>query len=206
MEPATPSPLRAALENLRLDGAIFFRAEFTENWAFESPLKDLTQALRPGAKSMILFHIGAAGRCWISMPGGERHWANRGDVIVLPYGDDYLMGGAAPAEIVPILNLMSRPPWDSMPVLEHGAGGDRTDIVCGHMYSDDPLFDPAMRAFPPVFVVRVPDGPAARWVVQHQLRAGRYHGIASGAALLNQAAGASAHRGAADPPRDCANG
>jgi AraC-like DNA-binding protein len=75
-----------------------------------------------------------------------------------------LMGGAEPAEIVPIMNLMSRPPWDSMPVLEHGAGGERTDIVCGHMYSDDPLFDPAMRAFPPVFVVRVPDGPAARWV------------------------------------------
>jgi AraC-like DNA-binding protein len=164
MEPATPTPLRAALEKLRLDGAIFFRAEFTENWAFESPLKDLTQALRPGAKSMILFHIVAAGRCWIAMPGGERHWANRGDVIVLPYGDDYLMGGAEPAEIVPIMNLMSRPPWDSMPVLEHGAGGERTDIVCGHMYSDDPLFDPAMRAFPPVFVVRVPDGPAARWV------------------------------------------
>jgi len=164
VELATPSPLRAALENLRLDGAIFFRAEFTENWAFESPLKDLTQALRPGAKSMILFHIVAAGRCWISMPGGERHWADRGDVIVLPYGDDYLMGGAEPAEIVPIVNLMTRPPWDSMPVVEHGAGGDRTDIVCGHMYSDDPLFDPAMRAFPPVFVVRVPGGPAARWV------------------------------------------
>lgn len=164
MEPASPTPLRAALENLRLDGAIFFRAEFTESWAFESPLKDLTQALRPGAKSMILFHIVAAGRCWISMPGGERHWANRGDVIVLPYGDDYLMGGTEPAEIVPIMNLMTKPPWDSMPVLEHGAGGDRTDIVCGHMYSDDPLFDPDMRAFPPVFVVRVPEGPAARWV------------------------------------------
>jgi AraC-like DNA-binding protein len=164
VEPVAPSPLRAALENLRLDGAIFFRAEFTENWAFESPLKDLTQALRPGAKSMILFHIVAAGRCWISMPGGERHWANRGDVIVLPYGDDYLMGGAEAAEVVPIMNLMTRPPWDTMPVLAHGAGGHRTDIVCGHMHSDDPLFDPAMRAFPPVFVVRVPEGPAARWV------------------------------------------
>jgi AraC-like DNA-binding protein len=163
-DPATTTPLRAALENLRLDGAIFFRAEFTENWAFESPLKDLTQALRPGAKSMILFHIVAAGRCWISMLDGERHWANRGDVIVLPYGDDYLMGGAEAAEIIPIMNLMSRPPWDGMPVLEHGAGGERTDIVCGHMYSDDPLFDPSMRAFPPVFVVRVPEGPAARWV------------------------------------------
>jgi AraC-like DNA-binding protein len=164
VESITPLPLRAALQNLRLDGAIFFRAEFTENWAFRSPLKDLTQALRPGAKSMILFHIVAAERCWISTPGGERHWANRGDVIVLPYGDDYLMGGPEPADVVPIMTLMTRPPWDTMPVLAHGAGGNRTDIVCGHMYSDDPLFDPGMRAFPPVFVVRVPDGPAARWV------------------------------------------
>lgn len=164
LEPPTPSPLRVALEKLRLDGAIFFRAEFTENWAFESPLKDLTQALRPGARSMILFHIVAAGRCWISISGGERHWANAGDVIVLPYGSDYLMGGEEDATVVPILNLMSGPPWLSMPVLEHGAGGSRTDIVCGHMYCDEPLFDPAMRAFPPVFVVRVPEGPAARWV------------------------------------------
>lgn len=159
-----PTPLRTALENLRLDGAIFFRAEFTESWAFESPLTELTGLLRPGAERMIMFHIVAAGRCWISVGDGERHWANRGDVIVLPYGDDYLMGGAQAAERVSILNLMSRPPWETMPVLLHGAGGDRTDIVCGHMHSEDPLFDPAMRAFPPVFVVCVPDGPAARWV------------------------------------------
>jgi hypothetical protein len=90
--------------------------------------------------------------------------ASRGDVIVLPYGDDYLMGGNQPAQVVPIMTLMAGPPWEQMPVLEYGAGGDRTDIVCGHMYSEDPLFDPAMRAFPPVFVVRVPDGPAARGV------------------------------------------
>ncbi len=156
--------LRTALENLRLEGAIFFRAEFTENWAFESPLKELTAALRPGAERMILFHIVASGRCWVAVGDGERHWASRGDVIVLPYGDDYMMGGAEPAQIVPIMNLMSRPPWDSMPVLEHGTGGRRTDVVCGHLYSDDPLFDPAMQVFPRAFVVRVPDGPAARWV------------------------------------------
>ncbi|MBB5166132.1 AraC family transcriptional regulator [Mycobacterium sp. AZCC_0083] len=164
MTDVQPMPLRTALENLRLDGAIFFRAEFTESWAFESPLTELAGLLRPGAERMIMFHIVAAGRCWISVGDGERHWANRGDVIVLPYGDDYLMGGAQAAERVSILNLMSRPPWATMPVLLHGAGGDRTDIVCGHMYSEDPLFDPAMRAFPPVFVVRVPHGPAARWV------------------------------------------
>jgi len=163
-ERSQPIPLRAALEKLRLNGAIFFRAELTESWSFESPLAEITGLLRPGATRMILFHIVAAGRCWISLVGGEKHWAHKGDVIVLPYGDDYLMGGAEPADSVSILTMMSRPPWDSMPVLTHGAGGERTDLVCGHLHSEDPLFDPALRALPPVFVVRVPDGPAAHWV------------------------------------------
>lgn len=157
-------PLLAALERVRLDGAIFFRAEFTENWEFESPLREMAPVIRPGAERLILFHIVAAGRCWVSAGDGERHWASRGDVIVLPYGDDYTMGGATPAPCIPLLTLMERPPWATMPVLTHGAGGERTDIVCGYLHSEDPLFDPNLRAFPPAFVVRLPNGPARRWV------------------------------------------
>jgi AraC-like DNA-binding protein len=156
--------LVAALERLRLNGAIFFRAEFTEQWSFTSPLREITPVLHPGATRMILFHVVAEGRCWVSLPDGDRHWASRGDVIVLPYGDDYLMGGVEEAETVPILSLIARPPWRTMPVVEHGAGGGRTDLVCGHLHSDDALFDPAMAALPPVFVVRVADTPAAHWV------------------------------------------
>jgi AraC-like DNA-binding protein len=161
---ATPTPLLAALEGLRLDGAIFFRAEFTENWEFESPLREMTPVIRPGAERLILFHIVAAGRCWVATADTERHWANRGDVIVLPYGDDHIMGGSAPADRVPLPNLMARPPWATMPVLSHGAGGERTDIVCGYLHSEDPLFDPTLGVFPPAFVVHLPEGPAARWV------------------------------------------
>jgi AraC-like DNA-binding protein len=161
---APPSPLLAALERLRLDGAIFFRAEFTESWALHSPVRDMTGVIRPGADRLILFHIVAAGRCWVEVEGGERHWARRGDVIVLPYGDDYLMGGVGPAERVPLVTLMALPPWESMPVLMHGEGGERTDVVCGYLYSEDPLFDPELRAFPPAFVVTLPDGPAKTWV------------------------------------------
>jgi AraC-like DNA-binding protein len=95
---------------------------------------------------------------------GERHWARRGDVIVLPYGDHYTMGGETPAERVSILALLDPFPWDDLPVLRYGGGGRQTDIVCGYLFSEDPLFDPALRALPPVFVVRLPPGPAARWV------------------------------------------
>jgi AraC-like DNA-binding protein len=50
-----------------------------------------------------------------------------------------------------------------MPIVRHGEGGPRTDIVCGFLYSEDPLFEPALKAFPPAFVVRPPSGPARAW-------------------------------------------
>src|ERR671922_2634754 len=74
------------------------------------------------------------------------------------------MGGDEPAQCVPILSLLDPPPWETLPVLRHGSGGGRTDIVCGYLHSKDPLFDPRLRALPAVFVARPPDGPAARWV------------------------------------------
>jgi AraC-like DNA-binding protein len=51
-----------------------------------------------------------------------------------------------------------------LPVFRHGGGGTRTDLVCGYLHSDDPLFDPQVRALPPAFVVRLPPGAARGWV------------------------------------------
>jgi AraC-like DNA-binding protein len=160
------SPLHAALGRLRLDGAIFFRSEFTEAWAYESPAAaaELADRLRPGAERLIIFHIVARGSCWISLVDGERHRASTGDVIVLPYGDPHRMGGEQPARCVPIFSLLDPPPWNRLPVVRHGSGGEPTHIVCGYLHSTDPLFDPRLRALPPAFVVHPPEGPAARWV------------------------------------------
>jgi AraC-like DNA-binding protein len=93
-----------------------------------------------------------------------RYRADAGDVIVMPYGDHYVMGGEGAAECVSILSLLDPLPWDVMPVLHLGGGGRRTEIVCGFLHCTDPLFDPAMRALPAVFVVRFVSGPAAGWV------------------------------------------
>jgi AraC-like DNA-binding protein len=158
-------PLHDGLERLRLKGAIYLRAEYTEAWALGGQGGPaIANLLHPGADCVIFFHVVASGRCWVSLADGERHWASAGDVIVLPYGDQFTMGGAAPTEPVQITSVLAPPPWESMPIIRHGQGGSRTDVVCGFLYSDDVLFDPALRALPPVFVVRPPEGPAARWV------------------------------------------
>lgn len=155
--------LSATLEQIRLAGAIFFRAEFTDQFAFESAPLAFAGALTPRADRLILFHIVAAGECWVAMEDGVQHWASEGDVIVMPYGGRYLLGGRTPAEPV-ALALPTMPPWDDIPVVRQGGGGERTDVVCGYLHSDHPLFDPSMRALPPVFVVRLPEGPASSWV------------------------------------------
>lgn len=173
--------LDAALADLRLRGAIFFRSEVTESWTYESPTPgEIAGMLHPGAERLVMFHIVAAGRCWVSVDHGERHWATKGDVVVLPYGDQHQVGGSEEAEIVPIASLLDPPPWSVLPVLRYGTGGKRTDIVCGYLHSEDPLFDPSLRALPPVFVVHPP--PARHPVDrrQHPVRPGHGVGVAAG--------------------------
>src|SRR4051794_6842506 len=162
---AQHDPFHDVLLRLRLQGAIFLRAEYRDPWSYESLTGQATaQILRPGTDRVILFHVVVRGTCWAQVTGGERHWASAGDVIVLPYGDQHRMGGLNDSEAVPLQTIMEAPPWRRMPVIRHGRDGNQTDVVCGFLHSEDALFDPRLRVFPPVFVVRPPPGPAADWV------------------------------------------
>jgi AraC-like DNA-binding protein len=165
VRPTADDALRGAIERLHLRGAVFLRAEYREPWAYESLSGPVTAGLlSPGSERVILFHVVASGGCWVSVGDGPRHWAQAGDVIVLPYGDQHRMGGVENAEVVSISSFMQAPPWERMPVLRLGAHGGQTDVVCGYLDSDDPLFDPGHRIFPPVFVVRPPSGTEIEWV------------------------------------------
>jgi AraC-like DNA-binding protein len=160
-----PDPFESALRRLRLEGAVFLRAEYREPWAYQSlPGPATARILRPGTDRVILFHVVAGGTCWVQVADEERHWASAGDVIVLPYGDQHRMGGIGESESVPLMTIMEAPPWTRMPLIRHGAGGDLTDVVCGFLHSDDVLFDPSLRAFPSVFVVRPTGASGAEWV------------------------------------------
>jgi AraC-like DNA-binding protein len=50
------------------------------------------------------------------------------------------------------------------PVVRLDGGGEQTKVVCGYLHCNDPIFDPIIRALPPLFRVTPPPGPAADWV------------------------------------------
>jgi AraC-like DNA-binding protein len=153
------------LDLVRLSGAIFFRSDFRAPWAYTSPpTEQLEDALPEGSGSLVMFHIVASGHCWIALDDGVRHELSPGDVVVLPYGDANSWGSAGPAEAVSIVSLLPPKPWTELPHLEYGGDGPETRVVCGYLRGDAVLFDPVLRALPPLFIVHPPAGPAATWV------------------------------------------
>jgi AraC-like DNA-binding protein len=154
--------LQTTLDQLHIEGAIFFRSEFTADFEYWTTPNEVASDLHPGAERLLIFHIVARGRCWVTQ-GDDRQWAEAGDVIVLPYGDDHAMGAGGPAPRVELTDLLDLPPWTEVPNVRHGGGGEPTNLVCGFLHSLDPLFDPTMRALPRMFVAR-PTASAAQWV------------------------------------------
>lgn len=180
------SVLAEVLSSIRLAGAIFLRGEYTEPWALASPpAQVMTQVLRPEAKQLVLFHIIAQGSTWIRLDSGEFLHATQGDVVVLPYGDQHVMGGGSdPTLPVPFVTLVEPPPWKELPVIRLGGGGSPTNVVCGYLHCDDPMFDPVIQALPPLFCVTPPPGPAAQWVaasIQYALNASQGQPLTNGA-------------------------
>jgi AraC-like DNA-binding protein len=188
---AAPDPLDVVpqvLDLVRLTGAIFFHYDFASPWAYRSPpTLELEGALPPGSGSLVMFHIIDKGSCWVALDDGVRHPLSAGDVVVLPYGDAHSFGSDEPAVAVPIASILPSTPWVEFPYLRYGGDGEDTHMVCGYLRGDAVLFDPVLRALPPLIVVRPPDGPAAQWV-----RASvEYAVVATQASLASPSAGGS---------------
>ncbi len=162
------------LEAIRLNGAVFFRAEFSAPWTVRSERSERLQALlaqsqdaaehatTESARRLILFHFIAGGRCWAEV-NGERKELESGDVIVFPYGDEHVMGQGEARATEGIASLFpSPPPWPEPPRLTTGGGGEATHIVCGFLSCDQALFNPLFDALPAMLVARPRDDARAR--------------------------------------------
>ena len=187
--PVASDPLAVVsqvLDLVRLSGAIFFHYDFCSPWAYSSPpTLQLEGAVPPGAGSLVMFHIVDRGSCWVALDDGVRHPLSAGDVVVLPYGDAHSFGSYEPADAVPIASILPTTPWVEFPYLRYGGDGEDTHMVCGYLRGDAVLFDPVLRALPPLMVVRPRPGPAGDWV-----RASvEYAVVATQASLASPSAG-----------------
>ncbi|HEY6728678.1 MAG TPA: AraC family transcriptional regulator [Polyangiaceae bacterium] len=150
------------LESVRLSGSVFFQASFSSPWRVRSASTEaLAAALRMGNQQLILFHYVAEGACWAEVEGARVELAS-GDVFVLPFGHEHVMGQGEARDTREVSQLFpAPPPWRRPPRITTGGGGASTEIVCGFLHADAALFNPLFEALPKLLVVPAASGPRA---------------------------------------------
>lgn len=146
--------LSDVLRIIRLTGAVFFTARFSEPWSLASPPStDLTPTFGKRADCISLFHILIEGRCWFSVDDRPPVQVDTGSVVVIPHGDAHVMGTRSVGQPVAISSIMPPSAPGEVPHIDYGGGGDAAHFVCGYLKSDQ-RFNPLMRALPKLLVVR----------------------------------------------------
>ncbi len=73
--------LSDVLRIVRLSGAVFMDAEFTEPWCIGEPSGvEVCIEHMPHAQHVVIYHLVAEGRCEASVPGGPTVSARAGDL------------------------------------------------------------------------------------------------------------------------------
>jgi AraC family transcriptional regulator, alkane utilization regulator len=153
--------LSEVLRIVRLSGAVHFRGEFTQPWAFTgSPREMLNARLNIKDGSITPFHIVTDGGCWVIPNKLPPVKMEAGDVIIIPRGDQHSMSSAPGIAPVPIRDIYPQVTSENITVLKHGGGGECARFICGYLHSDQ-QFDPLLNSLPTLICVRTRNGALA---------------------------------------------
>ena len=153
----SPDVLSDVLRAVRLTGAVFLSARFTEPFGVVSP-----KSFDPGLpmahlRHISIFHLISAGSCTIEMASGTRRHVAKGDILLLPFaGEHRFWNGDAP-DMALAQEIVRKGPLDGIWAVEHGGGGAETKMVCGFIESSELLFAPFFRTLPDLLVEQVGD-------------------------------------------------
>src|SRR5262245_54295569 len=78
--------LTEVLKAVKLNGALFYNAEFSAPWCAHSvDAETVNSHLSPQAQHVIIFHLLTQGRCYANLEGDDRQvLLNAGDIIIVP--------------------------------------------------------------------------------------------------------------------------
>ena len=78
--------LSTVLKTVKLEGTMFYNAEFSAPWSLRSPASCLlAQYLSPEPRHVILYHLVTQGQAYVAVEDGERVLLSAGDIVVFPH-------------------------------------------------------------------------------------------------------------------------
>jgi len=157
--------LSEVLKVVKLEGAIFYNAEFTAPWGFRAPPSCvLAPYFAPRGGHVIIYHLLTEGRGAASVENGTQVLLNAGDIVIFPHGDPHTLSNGTPVEPVDNERQLHNIFAQGLKLARAGGGGEVTKLICGYMSCDPQLSRVFLAGLPPVFKVNVHDGAAGQWL------------------------------------------
>src|SRR5215475_10439939 len=153
------------LRVVKLEGALFFNAEFSAPWCIHSRLtKEVAQALSPSAGHLIIYHFLREGRAYARLPDGRREELISGDIVIFPHGDPHYLGNGQPAKPVDSFKTFAKNLTEGLRIAHFGGGGEVTRFVCGFMACEPRLSEVFLAGLPPILKVHITGEPSGQWI------------------------------------------
>jgi AraC-like DNA-binding protein len=154
------------LSGVKLNGALFFSAEFSAPWCFSSPAANtLAPLLAPGAPHLVIYHFMIDGTAVVQLPDGRSIELGPGDIVVIPHGDPHLMTSTKGATAASLTSeIISKVKARDMRPMQAGGGGESARYVCGYMACDPFLSRPILGGLPAVFKVNIRTDRSGHWL------------------------------------------
>lgn len=155
------------LSGVRLNGAMFFSAEFSAPWRVFTPASStLAPALAPDAQHLVVYHLVVDGTAHAQLDNGSAIELSAGHIVVFPHGNPhYLSGGSGTGDIESAMVLEKIANRDLSP-MQSGGGGAMTRFVCGYLSLDPLLCGPILESLPPMLTVNVRTDASGQWLEQ----------------------------------------
>jgi AraC-like DNA-binding protein len=154
------------LSGVKLNGALFFSAEFSAPWGFTTaPATTIANELAPGSEHLVLYHFLIDGCAVAHLIDGPSVELTSGDIVIFPHAHQHHMtSGKNSVAPFPNYGISAKIKARDLSPLRAGGGGAAARFVCGYMTCDPYLCGPVLNGLPPVFKVNIRTDRSGNWL------------------------------------------
>ncbi|HEY6261806.1 MAG TPA: AraC family transcriptional regulator [Nitrospiraceae bacterium] len=158
--------LSEVLRAVKLDGALFYNAEFSAPWAARSiDAHTVNSSLSPNSQHVIIFHLLTEGRGYAHVEGDDRPIPlNAGDILIVPHGDAHILGNGPPVTPVDRAQVLEQVLAQGLKVSRMGGGGEITKFVCGYMACEPQLSRVFLGGLPSILKINIRNDVSGQWL------------------------------------------
>ena len=157
--------LSTVLKTVKLEGALFYNAEFSAPWSSRTPPSSLVAPyLSTEPRHVIIYHLLTQGRAYANVENGQRIALAAGDIVVFPHGDPHILGNGRDVEPRDHGQILQDILAQGLKLARMGGGGEITRFVCGYLVCDPHLSKAFLGGLPPMFKVNIGNDSSGQWL------------------------------------------